>query len=46
MKNDKVIVDGKSYQKSLRFGNRDFSVVFINKKKYNRKEKFQKTWDF
>ena len=39
----KIQVDGKVYQKSLRFGNVASKTVFRNRKKYNRKSKFKQS---
>lgn len=40
-KNKIIQVDGKIYQKSLKFGNSSFKIIFKNHKKYSRKSKFK-----
>lgn len=45
MKNNKTIsYKDKTYQKSLQFGNRDYQIVYKNKKSYSRKEKFRSNY--
>ena len=41
----KILVDGKLYQKTLRFGNTSSKTVFKNLKKYNRKAKFKQSFE-
>ncbi len=43
--NKNIVKDnnGKAYEKTLSFGNRNYKVPFRNKKKYRRNE--QKNWD-
>lgn len=41
----KILVDGKLYQKSLRFGNVASKTVFKNRKMYTRKSKFKQSFE-
>jgi hypothetical protein len=41
----KITVDGKVFQKTLRFGNQAYKTVFKNHIKYSRKDKWSITYN-
>lgn len=44
MMKDTVTVDGKVYQKTRLFGNRETRVIFKNRKSYTRKSKHKEIY--
>jgi hypothetical protein len=44
MKKNLISVDGKTFAKTLAFGNRNKRVVFANKRKYNRRKVNSESW--